>query len=840
MRPSYPRRGWPAKLAIFLLLLLAPAFARSQAQRVIVIKVDGLPGDLVNEYVHQRDPNTGKSILPWFDYVFYQRGTRFANFYVRGMSLSGPSWSLLDTGQHLQIKGNVEYDRITLHAYDYLNFLPFYLNYARSKRVDMPGVEVLDEIGVPLLLDAFKYEDRYNSFQLYQRGNRWSTMQRGLQDRFARSPRELIDEWTVGIDERTIILARSEKELIEKLSDPKIQYLDYYSTDFDHTAHHNRDRRSQLSALKELDGVIGRIWTGVERSALADQTAMFIVSDHGFNSDPNIYSQGFNLVHLLGSREGGGHHVITKRRLMLDYAVKGLYPLVPLITTTTDNSYYLKGQSTDYPTVLLDFDGNERSSIHLRDADLNILQILLQQLQSKQISPTVQTAATDAFFRILEHKRPHWQTLTRDLTDQLNALERWTKEKQAAFAAQPKKWTPEQKDLGLDQDGRRIFAEMDAAQSDLISYRAYLAQLQNLLTLDRASFVPRKVKIQNLIPPRFMGDRNSVYDLQNYVVGLAPDGLVIGADGKLDQQRSFVRVNYFDLLLRQTVRNNVQAGISNRPIDFTAVRIPREQLVGSLSGELRPNDDVVWIYGGPDKQALILARTGSDGSLRIRYQPVSDLHQLEDGTFRFYLQEWSAGFPLHYFEDPNLNVPVAERAQWLSNWHTDVEWLRAIHKTHYSNGLIGLHEQMLRHPLNSLDADQPGMTVDERLMRRFRSWQRNQTETDLLILANDHWNFDVRGFNPGGNHGSFFRISTNSTFMVAGGAQTNVPRGLVVNEPYDSLSFVPTVLGVMGRLEGGQKPFPDQSGTSARGFPGRVATEVVRPVSGNSSATGSH
>ena len=52
-------------------------------------------------FVHERDPRTGKSQLPWFDYIFYQRGTRLANFYVRGMSLSAPSWSIIDTGQHL-------------------------------------------------------------------------------------------------------------------------------------------------------------------------------------------------------------------------------------------------------------------------------------------------------------------------------------------------------------------------------------------------------------------------------------------------------------------------------------------------------------------------------------------------------------------------------------------------------------------------------------------------------------------------------------------------------------------------------------------------------------------
>ena len=94
-----------------------------------------------------------------------------------------------------------------------------------------------------------------------------------------------------------------------------------------------------------------------------------------------IYSQGYNLVKFLGSAQGGGHHVITKRRLMLGYSLKGINFLVPLITTTTDDSFYLKGQSTSYPTVLLDFDGNERAAIHLRNSDLNLLHILFQQLQ---------------------------------------------------------------------------------------------------------------------------------------------------------------------------------------------------------------------------------------------------------------------------------------------------------------------------------------------------------------------------------------------------------------------------------------------------------------------------
>ena len=40
------------------------------------------------------------------------------------------------------------FDRYALRVEDYLNFFPFYLGYALSRRVDMPGVELLDEQAV--------------------------------------------------------------------------------------------------------------------------------------------------------------------------------------------------------------------------------------------------------------------------------------------------------------------------------------------------------------------------------------------------------------------------------------------------------------------------------------------------------------------------------------------------------------------------------------------------------------------------------------------------------------------------------------------------------------------
>ncbi|HWT04022.1 MAG TPA: alkaline phosphatase family protein [Pyrinomonadaceae bacterium] len=833
-------------LLLTFIVLLAHAGAQAQAKRLVVLKVDGLQPDIMDRFVRERSPVTGKSLLPWVEHVFYERGTRLKNFYVRGMSLSGPSWSMIDTGQHLQIKGNVEYDRLTLHTYDYLNFLPFYISNIGQRRVDMPGAETLDEAGIPLLVDAYGQEERFMSLQLYQRGMRWSTIQRGLQNRFLKSPRELLDEWTTGFETRSTFFDQLERELIERLSNPRFRYLDLYLSDFDHVAHHNRDGESHLYALQSLDAVVGRVWSAIQKTPEAADTALVMVSDHGVNTDERVYSQGYNLVKLLGSRAGGGHHVITKRRLLLDYSIKGFYPLVPLITTTTDDTYYLKGQSTKYPTALLDFDGNERASIHLRASDLNVLHILLQQLQRKDLPEAQRRAMTDAFFKTLDRRREEWQERLSQISEEMGALGR-ANAKQRAILEEWKRLDEERKKrekkekktgkqeaapVAEDETPRgeeklRAFARLDSAEADERDYREYARTLTNLLALRRETFDPRVIKTEDVIAKGSMGHPNSVRDLQNYVVGLAPGGPVLAQDGSLDAEKSFSRVNYFRLLHEVALRNNVQPGLDSRPADFVAVRLPAERIAAALPSELRPNGDVVWIYDGPESQALILSRADEAGRLSLRYLPVSNLTEDAAGEIRFTRAEWRAGLPLKIWEDSRLDVPAGARSAWLGEWHTDLEWLRALHKTEYSNALIGLHEQLARHWNEALDADAPGLTADERLLRRFRLKQREMVEADLLVLANDHWNFDVRGFNPGGNHGSFFRTSTHSTLMFWGGERTGVPRGAVVEEPYDSLSFMPTALALTGQLNEGQRPVPVLWDRGFRRFPGRVIREVL-------------
>ena len=199
--------------ALFFTSFFALAAPAQNVKRLVIVKIDGLPGYYVDGFVRQKDPKTGKSVLPWIEKIFYENGTRVPNFYSRGISLSAPSWSVLDTGQHLQVKGNVEYDRYTQSTYDYLNFFNFNVGYGLSKVVDVPGVEVLDTLKIPILSDAFPYDKRYTSAQLYERGNDWAVIASGFVNLFPKKATELVDEWTIGVELRKLTINQNERDV---------------------------------------------------------------------------------------------------------------------------------------------------------------------------------------------------------------------------------------------------------------------------------------------------------------------------------------------------------------------------------------------------------------------------------------------------------------------------------------------------------------------------------------------------------------------------------------------------------------------------------------------------
>ena len=745
----------------------------AKVQRVVILKVDGLPEGLLERSVKETGGSgpDGHSRLPWIEHVFSQNGVWMDNFYVRGLSLSAPSWSLLDTGRHLQIRGNVEYDRYTLRVSDYLNFLSFYFGYPISRHIDMPGVEVLDEAGVPLLIDRFPYEQRFQGLELLQRGLRLNSFPGALKRAVAASsPKDFLDEWQLGLPWADSVFRQNEADLIRSLQNPQIRYLDYFTGDYDHVGHLTGDHVSQVHALEDLDALVGRVWNAIAASPLAANTMLVLVSDHGMNTSETIFSQGFSLVDWFNSPAGGAHHVLTNRHPLTEFKLKGLDPFVSEVITPSPDSSYLAGQADQYPTVMLDLDGNERANIGLRNNTFNVLQILLDELIQKRIPGSERSAALSALFTTLDNVRANWRKDVAELSEDLVALDVRIEALQKKTSAQQKlvekqrgkRWTQEQISLGVDKAARRDIVQLAALRADRKAYSEYTDIMWRLLDLKPADFDPGKFKMTELIPPKSLGPSNSMWDLRHYVTGRAPGGLVVAADGSLDWERSFQTVDYFSALRSISVRNNVQPGVAPKPADFVAVRIP--------------DRNAVLVWRDDAHQALILTR-----GRELRYQPVNS--KLEPVP-------WTPGLPLEYLEDPQLKIPSGDREAWLSDWHDEREWLEAVHRTRYSNGIISLTEELLDAPST------PGDPPD-----RYRERKRNLRRTDMLVLANDHWNFNVRGFNPGGNHGSFFRQSTHSVLLFAGGKDTGIPAGLRVETPYDSLSFVPTILKLMGRPE---------------------------------------
>ncbi len=747
--------------AVFLLTaLVSGADSPQKGNRLVILKVDGMNQNQLMNALETLDSATGKSQLPWLHRIFVEQGAIYENFYTRGISLSAPSWSMLDTGRHTIIRGNVEYDRFTGEVYDYLNFFPLYVGYAQQKQVDMPGVEVLDRAGIPLLIDRFSYPDIFQSFQLFQRGVRWTTLQEVLKSRFSsKSIFSMLEGATPSYD--SLLEKQTQTELEAGLQRPQILYLDLYLGKVDHEGHATSEPAALLKKFREVDELAGQLWTAIQNSPLAGKTLFVMVSDHGMNNVPGIVSQTYSLTDLLNSPVGGAHHVVTNREQLSDFKFKSLYPLLHRVINPSDASFYLRGESDQYPTAWLDIDGNERAALLLRNSDLNKIHILLQQLAHSDMTVSLRRAVAHALGGVIDSHRTEWARTAAQLEEELSALTGAIEARKLLLEHEPHRWTRQQMERGEHNAAWRLRQDFDDWKAEREAYGAYLARLKRLLVFEPDSKNPFKGKISDLISEMSLGDSNTQEQLRHYVVGPAQNGLQLTGDGRLDEERSFRYVDYPKLFSEQRALNNPQPELAEKSIDFAAMRIQ----------DPAPGEHAYWLYGDEKNQLEIL--TGPDG--RIAVQP---LHT-----------DWRSGLPLALFEDPELRIPPGVRREdWLAQWHTEHEWFEAIHKTRYSNGVIGVIEE-----LSPVGDNVPGRAGIDPVLLRYERRRRELVQADIHLFAADHWNFNVRFPNPGGNHGSFLRISTHSVWMMAG-AGVAVER---VQQPVDSLEFARVLLDLM-------------------------------------------
>src|SRR5262249_49575386 len=151
----------------------------------------------------------------------------------------------------------------------------------------------------------------------------------------------------------------------------------------------------------------------------------------------------------------------------------------------------------------------------------------LEQLLSRRLSGTMRTAVLAAFFEIRDTVRDQWQRDLEALAEEMVALDGLTQAERTSVETQPKKWTAAQREQGLDKIARRAASRLDSLTAERREYRDYAETIRRLLDLQPSDFDPGKFKIDDLIPRKSLGPKNSIGDLQHYVAGPAVGGLVL-------------------------------------------------------------------------------------------------------------------------------------------------------------------------------------------------------------------------------------------------------------------------------------------------------------------------
>ena len=157
-------------------------------------EIDGLPNDTVDRFVRERDPRTGKSQLPWIstsstNAVLVWQILRSRHESVRAFLV------MLDTASICKSKAT-SIHRYTLSTYNYLNFS--YMLKGEKQRVDTQarGTRFSRHSLADRLLRTLQSLAR---FSLTSAGCGSRPSQRFLAH-FDRSPKEVFDEWTMGIN----------------------------------------------------------------------------------------------------------------------------------------------------------------------------------------------------------------------------------------------------------------------------------------------------------------------------------------------------------------------------------------------------------------------------------------------------------------------------------------------------------------------------------------------------------------------------------------------------------------------------------------------------------------
>ncbi|MFQ5723072.1 MAG: alkaline phosphatase family protein [Terriglobia bacterium] len=833
--------------------------------RLIQIKVDGLSPFLLDALIDPDDPQklarlpdpegfhraialfrqqTGQvDLVPNIRHYFYQQGVRAERMLSATVTLSAIAWGVIDTGQPSVVKRHMAFSRQTGYLRSHMDGFRDTLEFVLRKSRKTNALWQLDQAGVSLFSDAFNPLRRYEIPQIYYRvtprdyllglgtnyvfaGQSPRNPLKVLQAHLARRA-EGIDYVDFGIDFATVLVAK-------KILEPDLvagERYDYVSTFFtiDHQQHVDPNPENLVRRMVQLDRRIGRILRAVERSQRRDSTLVVLVSDHGSEYQPGAINLAWPITRVFRTRRFGGHTVATVMAEDAGRALTNPIPAVdfPRVYESPYSPYGAAAESEghrNYVTAVIDNFGNARAELHLRNNDLNRLHLLLQ-ARHRQLDE-------EGRARLREHLR---------LT--LAAIREWLEPELADYLAYyqgVRDWLPQLEHrsdpywrdaaIRLREENQR-----DAAQLRVLQRLAELCRAdQPLLWLkDHQPTIPQ------LIPKKYFGPRNSLYQLTHYTVGL--DESFNWVETTLDRQGRPRPMNYLEILSTYEAPNPPLSHEPN-PTDLIVRSLGVEPLRAALvaRGWLEPTvrlRRIVWVVSTArhnlrrGDQALVLEAT--DG--RVRYLPLRNLEEDAEGRFTF--QPHNELDPLGLFYDPKFHSPTGEPAfLWLERFHTRQEWQEAAYDTRYTIAplvfleIAGVHtDRFLNNPafLRAL-AGFPSEEAKQGYLRGLH-WKYAAQQPDLLLWSNYLWNYSSKSHTSGGSHGGLSPLVARTVFLLWGGRGFALPRGGVMPQAATTLDIVPTVAYLLGMLDPEGQVIPQAGAVRERPFlplPGRVLLPV--------------
>lgn len=803
--------------------------------RLIQIKVDGLSPLLLDALMDPDDPEklarlpdpdgfrravelyrleTGQhDLLPNLRRYFYEQGARAGDMYSATTTLSAVAWGVIETGQPSVVKRHMTFNRNNGFVRGYLDGFRDTMEVVAGHSRKTSALWELDQAGVSLFSDAFNPLRRYEIPQIYYRLPPRDYLV-GWTSAFATTGESLSRPWRVvrghlkrqveGMDYPDFTEEFLADHIAEKILEPDFngeERYDYLTLFFsvDHQMHVDPNPENLVHRMVRLDQRLGRIFNAVEQSRRRDSTLITLISDHGSEFLPGAINLAFPITRAFRTRYLGGHTVTT---VMAEDAGRALSNPIPGIdfprTYESPFSPYGKeaGGESGFVTAFIDNFGNARAEVHLRNNDLNRLHLLLLARQRP----------LDAA------QRARWaDRLRTTLADTCRWLEPEL-ENYRAYHDGALAWVP-----ALEKRADYFWRDVAARlQEEGERDAGHLAALERLGQLCHAGtpqdwLAARNLSVSDLIPKRYFGPRNSIYQLSHYTLGLDDD--LDWVETTVDAQGHPVPMDYIELLSNYRVPNPPQS-LEPNPTDLIVTSLPVEPIRAALIERawLEPGralERVFWVISTAKNnarkggQALLLE--AADGSLR--YLPIGSLEQTADG--RFQPTPHNELDPLGLFYDPNFRSASGEPAfLWLEEFHSPQEWLETTHDTAYSIAPLIFDDIAAVHAARFIINPEfqetlTGFASEEAKQNYLRgvAWKYASQEPDLLLWSSYLWNYSSKSHTSGGSHGGLTPQVTRTTFLLWGGHDFHLPAGEVLTQASTTLDIAPTLARLMGLLD---------------------------------------